>query len=84
MYFPNRNLNPRDRVIFQIGNFSLVAGLLLWMFVHPTSQIEKNWLEAVSGFLFGFYITVNLFVLRFGCRGRGPLTPTGTASAPQP
>jgi hypothetical protein len=84
MYFPNRNLNPRDRVIFQIGNFSLVAGLLLWMFVHPASQIEKNWLHAICGFLLGLSITISLLRLRFARRCTDVEAPTGTASAPQP
>ena len=84
MYFPNRNLNPRDRKILQIGNLSLVAGLLLWMFVHPTGQFEKNSLHAACGFLLGLSIIINLFGLRFARRCTNVEPPTGTAPAPQP
>ena len=84
MYFPNRNLNPRDRKILQIGNLSLVAGLLLWMFVHPTGQFEKNWLHAAYGFLLGLSIAINLFGLKFARRCTEIEPSTETASAPQP
>jgi uncharacterized membrane protein YedE/YeeE len=89
MCHPNRILDRKGRIIYGIGNFSLIAGLLLWRLVHPTAQIEKNWLDGVCGFLLGFYITVNLCVLRLGRRGRGPLEPKGTvptetAPVPQP
>ena len=84
MYFPNRNLDRRGKIIAQIGRFSLVAGLLLWMFVHPTGQFEKNWLQALTGFLLGLSITINLFGLRFARRCAEVEAPTGTAHAPQP
>jgi hypothetical protein len=49
---------------------SLVVGLLLWLFVHPSGQIEKNWLHAVCGFLLGLSVTINLMGLVFARRCR--------------
>jgi hypothetical protein len=59
-----------------IGNLCLVAGLLLWNFAHPTSQIEKNVMHAVTGLLMGISIAINLFALRFArrCNMDQPLT----------
>ncbi|MGA3262683.1 MAG: hypothetical protein ABSC47_01405 [Terracidiphilus sp.] len=63
MCIPNRRLDPRIRRLMAIGNMSLVIGLLLWIFVHPAGQIERNWLHGVCGFLLGFSIAINLFGL---------------------
>jgi hypothetical protein len=51
-----------------LANISLVIGLLLWFFVHPVGQVERNWLHAICGFLLGLSITVNLF--NFWCSSR--------------
>jgi hypothetical protein len=50
-----------------IGNFSLVLGLLLRMFVHPAGA-NQGWFDAALGLFFGISIGINLFVLRFGGR----------------
>jgi hypothetical protein len=50
-----------------IGNITLVIGLLLWPFVHPSGQVERNWLHAVCGLLLGVSISINLLTLRRGC-----------------
>jgi zinc transporter ZupT len=43
-----------------LANLSLAVGLLLFVFVHPAGQVERNWLHAVCGFLLGVSIAVNL------------------------
>jgi hypothetical protein len=70
MGIPNRQLDPKTRRLLAIGNMSLVVGLLLWLFVHPSGQIEKNWLHAVCGFLLGLSVTINLMGLVFARRCR--------------
>lgn len=64
MCVPIQQLDPKTRRLRAIANVSLVIGLLLWIFVHPTGQFERNWLHAVCGFLLGMSITINLFGLR--------------------
>jgi hypothetical protein len=70
MCVPYRQLDPKTRRLVAIGNLCLVIGLLLWNFVHPSSQIEKNWLDGVTGLLMGLSIGINLFAFRFAqsCR----------------
>jgi ethanolamine ammonia-lyase large subunit len=46
-----------------MGNVSLVVGLLLSAFVHPDSQIVRNWLHGICGFLLGISIAINLCAL---------------------
>jgi hypothetical protein len=70
MCIPIRQLDPKTRRLLAIGNMSLVVGLLLWLFVHPSGQIEKNWLHAVCGFLLGLSVTINLMGLVFARRCR--------------
>lgn len=70
MCIPNRQLNPKARRLLAIGNISLVIGLLLWLFAHPSGQNERNCLHAVCGFLLGLSVTINLFGLWFGRRCR--------------
>jgi hypothetical protein len=65
-----QHLDPRTRRLMAIANIALVIGLLLWLFVHPSSQVEKNWLHASSGFLLGLSITINLLALPFARRCR--------------
>jgi hypothetical protein len=64
MCVPYRLLDPKSRFILGIGNFSLVAALLLRLFVHPSSSIGEDWFDGVSGFLLAFYITINFAILR--------------------
>ena len=70
MCIPNQKLDKKSRRLMALANISLVIGLLLWLFVHPTVQIEKNWLHAVCGFLLGLSVTINLFGLWFARRCR--------------
>lgn len=65
MCVPYSQHDPRTRNLLAIGNICLIAGLLLWNFALPDSQIQKNWLHGLTGLLMGFSITVNLCVLRF-------------------
>ena len=70
MCIPNRLLDKKTRRLMALANISLVIGLLLWLFVHPSSQIEKNWRDAACGFPLGLSISINLFGLRFARRSR--------------
>lgn len=63
MCIPNQQLDKKTRRLMALANISLVIGLLLWLFVHPSGQVERNWLHAACGFLLGFSITVNLYGL---------------------
>lgn len=70
MCMPHRQLNMKTRRLVVIANVSLAIGLLLWNFVHPSDQIERNWVHGVCGFLLGVSIAINLFgvILAHRCR----------------
>ena len=68
MFIRIRKLDPRARRRMVFANLSLAVGLLLWVFVHPAGQIERNWLDAICGFLLGVSIAVNL--MNFWCSSR--------------
>ena len=68
MCVPYSQQDPQSRRLMVIGNLCLVAGLLLWNFAHPATQIEKNCLHALTGLLMGISIAINLYVLRFARR----------------
>ena len=70
MSIARRNLDPKARRQIAIANLSLATGLLLILFVHPSGNIGRNWLHAVSGFQLGRSIVINLFALRFARRCR--------------
>ncbi|MGA3347300.1 MAG: hypothetical protein ABSC76_20835 [Terracidiphilus sp.] len=74
MCIPNRQLDPKTRRRTVIANISLVIGLLLWIFVHPSGPLEKDWLDAVCGFLLGLSVTINLFGLWSAHRCGGTAT----------
>ena len=70
MCISNRQFDPKARRRMVIANIALILGILLsnsvrlnW--VHPSSQLALNWLDAFTGFCFGLYITIMLFRLRF-------------------
>jgi len=57
-----------------VANLSLIFGILLWNserwnWIQRSSQLERNWLDAITGFLFGLYIAISLFGL-WGTRRR--------------
>ncbi|MGA9668919.1 MAG: hypothetical protein WBQ94_06905 [Terracidiphilus sp.] len=79
MGFRYRHLDMKSRLTLTIGNIALSSGLILWVFVHPSTQVEKDWLHGLCGFLLGLSITINLFMLRFA--GRCGPNPTETDSA---
>jgi len=69
MCIADRQLDPKTRRRMIIGNLSLILGILLWNsvrwnWIHPSSQIERNYLDGVCGLLLGISIGINLFVLR--------------------
>ncbi len=70
MCIPIQRRSRRDRVLVAVANFALFAGIALSYAVHSLGTIEKNWLEALRGFLIGLSVGINLLVIRFG-RGCG-------------
>jgi hypothetical protein len=72
MHLQHSQLDPKTRRLVALANLSMAVGLVLFTFVHPSSQMAKNWTQGVSGFLLGLSITINLFALRFRrpCRAR--------------
>jgi hypothetical protein len=68
MCLPYSQHDRRTRRLLAISNLCLIAGLLLWNFAHPANPIQKNWLDGMCGLFLGFYITVNLCLLRFARR----------------
>jgi hypothetical protein len=64
-----RSRDPKVRRLLAIANFSLVLGLLPWIF-REYIHIDHNWLDAFCGFFMGISITVNLYCLRAGRRCR--------------
>ncbi|MGA2851281.1 MAG: hypothetical protein ABSE46_19945 [Terracidiphilus sp.] len=73
---PSSQPDPRTRRLFAIGNLCLVAGLLLWSFVHPVNQVEKNWLHGLTGLLTGCSIVVNLYAFRLARRHNSSTVPS--------
>jgi hypothetical protein len=63
MSFSFRQLDPKTRRLVATGNLCLVAGLLLWLFVHPAGQLANTWLHASYGFLLGLSIAINISAL---------------------
>jgi hypothetical protein len=68
----NRRFDPKSRRLLAIANFSLVLGLLPWVF-REYIHFNHNWVDAFCGFFIGLSITVNLFCLRAAkrCRAAG-------------
>jgi hypothetical protein len=73
MCIPIRQLDPKWRRMMAVGNFSLVAGLLLWNF-RSYIPAGPDWLHPVCGLLFGLSIGINLFGLRLARRCRASQT----------
>jgi hypothetical protein len=75
----HRQLDPKTRRLMRIAYLSFILGIMLWNserwnWVHGFSQIQLNWLHAMTGFLFGLYIAIMLFGLRGArrCRASEP------------
>jgi hypothetical protein len=69
MCIADRQLDPKTRRLMVIANLSFILAILLrnserWHWFHPSSQIERNYLDGVCGLLLGISIGINLFVLR--------------------
>jgi len=65
----NRLRNPKTRLMMVLGNFSLVAALLLWNFARPSGAMAHAlaahiWIDALCGLLFGVSIGSNLMAVR--------------------
>lgn len=69
MSYLNRRLDPKSRRLLAIGNFSLVLGLLPWIF-REYIHANHNWVDALCGFFIGLSIALNLFCLRAARRCR--------------
>ena len=72
----NANRDPRARWMMVLGNFSLVAALLLWNFARPWvgaahAGLASEWVDGISGLLFGVSIGANLTALRLKRRCGG-------------
>lgn len=64
-----RRLDPKSRRLVAIANFSLVLGLLPWVF-REYIHFNHNGVDAFCGFFIGLSITLNLFCLRAARRCR--------------
>lgn len=63
MCIPHRHLDLKTRLFICFGNLSLVAGILLERFVHPSGRIERNLQHGFSGMLLALSIVFNFFAL---------------------
>lgn len=61
-----RLTDSKSRLLAGIANFSLAAGLILWVFVHPANQTTDSVRHFFAGLLLGLSVTINLF--RLYCR----------------
>jgi len=59
----DRSRSPKVRRLLAIANFSLVLGLLPWIF-REYIHVSHNWLDASCGFFLGLSITINLYCVR--------------------
>lgn len=64
-----RRLDPKSRRLLAVANFSLVLGLLPWVF-REYIPFHHNWVDAFCGFFIGLSIAMNLFCLRAARRCR--------------
>jgi type II secretory pathway component PulM len=63
-----RQLDSRTRRLMALGNACLAVGLMLYTFVHPSSQGARDLTQRFSGLLLGVSIWISLFALRFARR----------------
>jgi len=54
--------------LMALGNACLAVGLMLYTFVHPSSQGARDLTQRFSGLLLGVSIWISLFALRFARR----------------
>ena len=64
MCIPMSQRDRRARTKMMIGNFALVAGMLLSMFISSLHTHNRAWLDAIMGLLFGVSICANLMAVR--------------------
>ena len=68
-----QNMNRKTRIAFAVGNFCLPAGLLIFLFVHPAGQLQRDWAHGIAGLLLGVAIAIammRLYRVR-NCRAAG-------------
>ncbi len=74
MCVPNHFRNPRTRWMMILGNFSLVAALLLWNFARPYAGAHawpmQAWIDGIAGLFFGISIGANLSAIRCARRSQ--------------
>ena len=58
-----QRMDSKSRRFMAVGSLCLDIGLLLHLFIHPSGQTAKDWLDGVSGLLIGISIGTNLFGL---------------------
>jgi hypothetical protein len=66
----------RARWTMALGNFSLVAAILIWNFSRQSAGAANGWIDGISGLFFGVSIGSNLMALRLSRR-------CGPGAAPQ-
>jgi len=70
MCIPTQQSAGKTRRIRVIANTSLVIGIVLIHFVHPTSQLARDLSHGIGGLLIGLSIGLNLLGLRCARRCR--------------
>jgi hypothetical protein len=70
MCIPIQKLGNRARRIQAFANLSLVAGIVLIHFVHPSSHQGQMFTHGVGGLLLGLSLGFNLFWIRSARRCR--------------
>lgn len=68
MCVPNRQRDPRTRLMMVAGNLSLVAAFLIWNFTRFSGAAGHSfalhaWMDGLSGLFFGISIATNLGAL---------------------
>ena len=66
MCLNHRQLDPKSRRLMRIAYIAFIFGILLlnaerWNWIHLSSQFERDWLDAFTGFFLSLYIAIMLF-----------------------
>jgi hypothetical protein len=65
-----RNRTSKSAGLIPVAMMFLVVGILWPNFFHPTTQLWKNWGEALRGLMFGVSLGINLMAVRLASRQR--------------
>ena len=77
MLFRRLGMGLKVRRQVALGCLCLSMGLLLRLFVHPSGNVGRNWLDGVAGMLIGMSIAINFLAFRSTrrCGGKQDITP---------